>query len=508
MITTNYLDPIGNNRSNTDLQTLMLGYLEPASIARAARVCKRWKQVANLPQLWQKLYQEKFGCLALSPRPGTQHDYKNLYKNLTILTSDIKQHLNLTFKDGFLEVSSLPPELNYSEKSKEETISFALATLLSTKPSQQLSQASGLTTYAAFIKANAMLEKKRQALDGILKSVEAVNLEQLRGLFAVKALYTYDIYRCRLDIDEPSEAEVINLSLLDKITAKSCKTILQAKLGNFDKLKNDLKMKLIQTSRELGLDPNELNEKKDLMPPKFKILIGQTTIPSTNDENGDLKQIQVCAAPQPNIHAFRIERDNSIYFPLYNSTMLYLLDGDKAIGAIEVKIGPSLRDTTGTSNALIVDKLWDFRGRTSNGDQPIMRKLVQLAVELAMKEGLTEIQVHCNWDRSQVFIAGGFRCLPMPNRIYDRESPVLNAIRNARQGGKKFPPYQDHYSFNVHLMKKETEQDKTFFVGGDNKPAIVDFGDGPQTWEDIITKTPILNITGPLIPKTKEIKLK
>lgn len=133
----------------------------------------------------------------------------------------------------------------------------------------------------------------------------------------------------------------------------------------------------------------------------------------------------------------------------------------------------------------IGDTIFGRGQRDTGNDLPIMRKLVQLSVEVLLREGEYRLEFGSNHDEAYAFTAAGFDS--------DKDDELKAKILAARQQGKKFPDYKDESSFKMNLYNEPA---------GSALTQPVDFGEGATTWGAIIKAAPMLNPgTGHILPR-------
>jgi hypothetical protein len=130
------------------------------------------------------------------------------------------------------------------------------------------------------------------------------------------------------------------------------------------------------------------------------------------------------------------------------------------------------------------DEVFGYAGRGPNGDQPVMRKLIQMLVEITHRENEETLQFSNAHDQAYAFTAAGF------DSRFSQE--FWEKINKARAAGKKFPDYKDERPFTMDLKKPKD---------GSILDTEVDFGEGKTTWRKIIEESPIFSGNGPILPR-------
>ncbi|MBI2743753.1 MAG: hypothetical protein HYX48_07550 [Chlamydiales bacterium] len=124
--------------------------------------------------------------------------------------------------------------------------------------------------------------------------------------------------------------------------------------------------------------------------------------------------------------------------------------------------------------------------RSAFGDRHIMRKLIQLLVEISHREGGEKLTLINIYDQAYSFTAAGF---DTSSHIKPR---LLEKIQKARAEGKKFPDPDEEGTFELWLDKPKS---------GTMLDVEVDFGEGPTTWGKIIQAAPMLPGEGRILPR-------
>ncbi len=139
-----------------------------------------------------------------------------------------------------------------------------------------------------------------------------------------------------------------------------------------------------------------------------------------------------------------------------------------------------------------------LRQDQENGDLPGLRILTQIAVEIAERESVTEINIDSVYNHAHVYAMAGFYDKDFD--YHDHISPIHKRILNERMQNKKiFPEVEDCSGIKACLDKRQFsgEHGTKFFRKNDQGevvPAYVEFDlDGKKsTWEEMIAKQPIL----------------
>lgn len=159
---------------------------------------------------------------------------------------------------------------------------------------------------------------------------------------------------------------------------------------------------------------------------------------------------------------------------------------------------------------LIVDNLYADDSAFIDNDQPIVRKLMQIAVEILLREQETKLEADVDLDHPYVFAAGGFDCKPA-----DKQK-MLQKIEAARKKGTRYPYKQaDLYGWNVRMNILRDQVLATEVNFGDkadkgdkgDKGDKADKGVKVQTWADILTAGRILDGSGPILPRYCQVNL-
>jgi hypothetical protein len=136
----------------------------------------------------------------------------------------------------------------------------------------------------------------------------------------------------------------------------------------------------------------------------------------------------------------------------------------------------------------------------------MLRLLTQIAVEIFQRETDTQLNFNTIYNQRYVLLSGGFS-----GGMAEDDTEELAKVAEARANNDLFPDNEDLGGRIVSISKLPIEQEGTHLVSKKrNKdrqriinPALVDFelGVAPITWEAQIQKKPLLNGTGPILPK-------
>lgn len=132
----------------------------------------------------------------------------------------------------------------------------------------------------------------------------------------------------------------------------------------------------------------------------------------------------------------------------------------------------------------------DDPGAEVSGDRPVLKKIVQLAIEILLSQSEKDgsLEFTNSHDQAYVFTAAGFES--------SKGGELREKILDARKAGKKFPEYQNERSFRMIFRSQNVL---------DFSP---NFGDRDLTWREIIQGNPLLkDVSKPIIPDYFETDL-
>lgn len=141
---------------------------------------------------------------------------------------------------------------------------------------------------------------------------------------------------------------------------------------------------------------------------------------------------------------------------------------------------------------------------TSSGDNPAWRKMIQVAVELLMREDVCKVKVQTVRNESELWVAGGFDLDCSDTRVR-----LMGHVLKAHAAGMVISTqYRDDGSREARLYKTEQEvkvqNSKTRLVLGDGQTGATvsfDVSGKLSTWEEIWEKEGrILKGAGPVLP--------
>jgi hypothetical protein len=142
---------------------------------------------------------------------------------------------------------------------------------------------------------------------------------------------------------------------------------------------------------------------------------------------------------------------------------------------------------------LLIEKISHKLMVSKDQDQPILRKLVQLSVELLLKEREKMLVADSTLEQPYFFVAGGFDC-----RNSEDHEEILTKLESATKQGLKFPDRKENlidYPVRSMLNRANALQTK------------VKLGKKTETWDQIISKDSILKIPGPILPRFGHINV-
>lgn len=207
----------------------------------------------------------------------------------------------------------------------------------------------------------------------------------------------------------------------------------------------------------------------------YGIKVGETRIPQEE------KAIRVFAQPQRSSYVAKRHLSH------FNNDYLFSLsvDGRKIADFRLYMERKQWMDSKRVFQQIFVKDVNENNYRTENDDLPLLRRLVQLVVEIMHYQKSELLEWNNSHHQAHVLIAGGFKT----NEAIERG--ITMQLTEARQNGKVFPPYHDEASFPLTVTNRP------------KNPVLAKradfFPETHKTWGQVIQEEPILFGQDPLL---------
>lgn len=236
------------------------------------------------------------------------------------------------------------------------------------------------------------------------------------------------------------------------------------------------------------------------------VKFGETTITFEGEE------IPVVVEAKFGFNSYRDDFSGDIHFCVMDTYRNNVLGKVKFIRKYKDENGSYNSEDTISKNPILTRENGRFtlefedqlRRDELNGDCPIMRVLLQIAMEIFSYEPEVELDIENRFAKGFAYEAAGFR-----SYSDEKHNFLLEEIKKHRNNGKVLPPDRNLKSYHVWMYKMNDSGMGTKFVNksqdGLISPALVDFelNAAPITWEEQIEKNRILknHPGGPVLPQ-------